>query len=275
EYMTHSKYVAIEILKSYEYFVILVLAIIVIITRKINYGIVLHRTFLYTLPYLVCVFLLTPLSLFIWKYVPGFKTIDFPWRVLGLMTFIFPLIMSTFSQIKRVKLIALFLAILSLVIAAPLVSTNKINYSPESFYSTNQGTTTSASEYSSIWMKSPLSRNPSSYLLIKNEPIKIDSHINKSRYKQYSFTLNENATITTSTMYFPGWSAYLNGKVQTIRYKDTNGVITLDLPQGRHNLELKLHPTLIRTVSESITLSTVIILIILFSIRKINGTKII
>jgi hypothetical protein len=264
---------SIRFSRIYKYVLIALTVLMIIFLRKTKLGVALHRTILYLVPYIICLFLLTPLSLILWKIVPGLKQIDFPWRLYGLMMFIFPVIISALSQIKSFKYLGLLFAVGSLVIILPISSPLKTNNYPETFYSTNQGTTTSAAEYVSRWMKTPVLSSSQSPLIPINpqyQNITITESHNASTNKKYKYSTEVETPVLTSTMYFPGWQASLDGKEHQLQFKETNGIISTVLPAGTHILELKFNKTPIREASEIISISTLVMLISLLLIRKIK-----
>jgi len=62
-------------------------------------------------------------------------------------------------------------------------------------------------------------------------------------------------TLTYQTFYFPGWQATLDGQVVAIQPSSPEGLITVDLPAGRHVLEISFVHTPVRVVSLVVSLS--------------------
>jgi uncharacterized membrane protein YkgB len=58
-------------------------------------------------------------------------------------------------------------------------------------------------------------------------------------------TEGDASLLRINTYYFPGWTAYVNGK-RTVLQKDEYGLIALYIPEGRHKILLKFEDTPIR-----------------------------
>jgi uncharacterized membrane protein YfhO len=56
------------------------------------------------------------------------------------------------------------------------------------------------------------------------------------------------------TFYFPGWKAYLDSAEITIKTDTKSGGIVIDIPKGKHTLEIKFIDTPIRNYAKLISL---------------------
>jgi len=72
----------------------------------------------------------------------------------------------------------------------------------------------------------------------------------------------ESFTATFYLFYFPGWKATLDKQPLPIHVSKPNGLITLDLPAGQHQLRLALGPTLPQTIGALISLLALALLFI-------------
>ena len=62
--------------------------------------------------------------------------------------------------------------------------------------------------------------------------------------------------------YFPGWRAWADGEPVEIGATDPEGLITFDVPAGRHDLVIRFGSTLIRTASTAVSLLSLAILLV-------------
>lgn len=79
-------------------------------------------------------------------------------------------------------------------------------------------------------------------------------------------TITESHTIIRiSQFYFPNWKISVDGKETKVEYLNNSfGLMTIILGKGEHIIEGKLNDTPIRAVSNIISLSSLILLILLF-----------
>lgn len=71
--------------------------------------------------------------------------------------------------------------------------------------------------------------------------------------------------IRLSQYYFPDWRIFVDGKEIKFDYKNNSlGLMTIILGEGNHNIYARLYDTPIRSISNITTLSTSIILLVLF-----------
>jgi hypothetical protein len=256
--------------------VLLAGAIIIYYYRRSN-ELIAHRAVVYYVPYIGCLLLLLPISAFLWKTVPGLKLVDFPWRVYALMLFIFPLLIAPLALIPKLKYIAVGIATIFLISSLQMAHPQKYTNYPDSFYATNQGTTTSADEYLSRWVTSDLASVKPRTLLPTNtgEQFVFKEISSHSLARKYTYTLKSQKPIKiyTGIMYFPGWQTYIDEKESEFTYKEDNGVLTAVVPPGEHTLKIIFKNTETRTVANTISLSTVIFLAVLFSVQYSKGKK--
>jgi len=89
--------------------------------------------------------------------------------------------------------------------------------------------------------------------------------IQVNNYQQtYDLEASVDSKIYINQFWFPGWRAYLDDKQVTIDHDNNLQLMTFDIPQGNHRLELRFKTTLIRRVAVSISLLSLIIWFYLF-----------
>ena len=72
------------------------------------------------------------------------------------------------------------------------------------------------------------------------------------------------------TFYFPGWNLYIDNRPAPIEFQDPNqrGVITYQVPPGRHTIDLKFEDTRVRRLGKIISLFSIISFSVLFLFRR-------
>jgi uncharacterized membrane protein YfhO len=69
----------------------------------------------------------------------------------------------------------------------------------------------------------------------------------------YRYFLTENTAVVTyevRTFNFPGWKAYIDGQEIVIATSRPNGFMELEIPSGRHEVEVRLEKTIVQKISD-------------------------
>lgn len=209
---------------------------------------------------LVSFFLTLGISSQIWETSLS-SLVQFPFRFLSVVMLGLAFL-SAFQIEKlreRVRGIALIVIILLTFISAKdfLTPTKFQNYD-DSFYSTNQATTTVKNEYMPKWIK----EIPFSY------PSKVEAIEGKSEIKNLEINPNSvefrsigrESVLQVNTAYFPGWKVYINGVDTRINYEE-NGRIRFNVPNGENKIEIKFSETNVRLISDFISIVSLILIL--------------
>jgi len=74
--------------------------------------------------------------------------------------------------------------------------------------------------------------------------------------------------IRLSQLYFPQWKLFIDGKETQVEYKNNSlGLMTIILGEGKHNIEGRLIDTHIRSISNAVTVVSVILTCVLWVIQ--------
>jgi hypothetical protein len=202
------------------------------------------------------VVLMTKYSLFLWQGIPGLDTVQFPWRLLSITVFS-TAIMSAFviEQTKKKMLSA------ALVIAISIIST--ISYTKpyaftdkgDSFYSTNEDTTTVRDEYMPLWVEEKPPERANEKIIADPQIVQFKSKEIKPANYNVSISAKEESDITVNSIYFPGWKVDVSGQNVPINYSNKFGLITFRLPRGDHEVIIKYARSGLHALSELISLA--------------------
>ncbi|MEK7551117.1 MAG: 6-pyruvoyl-tetrahydropterin synthase-related protein [Patescibacteria group bacterium] len=249
-------------------FLIIITTLILIFTKKINLK-TQKLVSLFLLLSIVSIFLSVSVSSFIWEKIPV-SFIQFPFRFLSLtilsVSFLAALVINVLPKKQKIFMAILFLILLFMYAYPQLKVSSYQNY-PESFYSTNQDTTTVKNEYMPIWVKNvPTSMYSQKVDNLDGQELinLVSSMPNKTLFNTY---LTKEREIEVNTVYFPGWEAYVNNKKVNINYYNDKGTIRLNLNKGQNDVRVEFKETNIRNFSNLISLMFIIGLIIM-SLRK-------
>jgi uncharacterized membrane protein len=212
----------------------------------------------------ISLFLTIPLSSFVWKYTPGFSNLQFPWRWLlfsGLSVSIIGgvLIVNFRGKLRGVLIfilsLPLFLSFFIILKPFPLADIDfwrehSVAYSPF--------------EYRPIWVKNPkMILPPTEKVQIKKGNGSIDIVDWKSNQRLLSTKGITPLILRFSTFYYPGWEARIDGKRCGIMIEKDSGSMVIEVPEGRHEIELSFKDTSVRYYGRVIS---IISLILVFSV---------
>ncbi|MCL4418690.1 6-pyruvoyl-tetrahydropterin synthase-related protein [Patescibacteria group bacterium] len=210
-------------------------------------------------------FLMLRISLPIWEKIPLMNYFQFPWRFLSLTILICSFLAAGIFSVVKQK--AFFIAMLFLPVVLAFNYARPAYYidRTDSYYITRpnfiDGTNSIGNSFNTIWFKAkPVRKNEKIELLGKG---KINIKELKSNSYKFDAMLSESSKAVVNTAYFPGWTAYVDGRPQGVKIED-NGTFSYLLPAGNHSSTIVLEDTLIRRVS--MYLSAISLLIVLLNI---------
>jgi hypothetical protein len=223
-------------------------------------------------------FFATPVSAPLWNIEPFSRLVQFPYRFLALALIAGAWISASFvDRLPRWRLAAFVGMLVILLIQwrislVPVIIADK----PESFYSTNEATTTVADEYMPRWVESAPQTRPSQ----KMEFIRGNGTIAHMRpgtdildFEVYSESAG---VLRINKIYYPGWGVTVNGNPVPVSVIANDGVMQVPVGAGTSRVEADFRETPGRFVADSISLAAVILAVVLlvtgfFRKRKEKG----
>jgi len=227
---------------------------------------------LFSLVFLFSVFLTHNKSTFIWKALPFMAFYQFPWRFLSITIFassfvagsIILLINKKF-QILAVVLISIITILLNFSyfredIWYPNLTDNQKLSSTEIVAQSGAGLKDYWPKYSQNFPNSFVSDSPT---VVQGEADFI-KYYKKSNYSEAFFSVSTpKATIKLPIVYFPNWELYIDNQKTDFQIDSDLGLIQFEVNQGSHHYELFLKNTSIRTIGNSISLISLVLVIIM------------
>lgn len=205
--------------------------------------------------------LIFPLSFPIWKYLPFVNFIQFPFRLISFiilgLSFLLSYQLNLFKGKLKIVMIIFYL-ILIIFSAKNFIFPKEYQNYPDSFYSTNQDSTTVKNEYMPKWVKViPLTMPSEKVTVIKGQGIVQNLFANGNKVTFSINVLNE-TQVQFNTVYFPGWIVKVDGKEIPMSYNNDNGLIRFLINPGNHNVNIFFGETPLRMVSDLISLVSLI-----------------
>ncbi len=208
-------------------------------------------------------------SSFIWNLLPLLSFFQFPWRFLVIATFIGSLAggaVITYLRNKSTQMI------LTLTLSLLIILFNFNFFRPSQWVditeeqkfsgvSWDRQMTISIFDYLPIFAQQPPGAPAPLFPEVLSGETAIKNYHKGSDWQSGEISVQSpNTTIQLPLFYFPGMIAKIDGQETKIDYANSLGLITITLPQGKHQIEARLHDTPIRSISDILTLASFIIL---------------
>jgi hypothetical protein len=227
-------------------------------------------------------FLLFGISTFIWKTVPYFKYISFPFRWLNIAAFAIVFVSASGFWLighayKKKRWNTFLLALLFLI----CLFLDYKYISSATFFSEHallpvkveKWVTT---EYLPKWVatekvvKKGTSKEKRVDIIGEGKATIIQWNAAERIIKMRA---QEPLTVRMKTFYFPGWKAYLDDIPIPIKTEEGAGTMLIDVPKGRHVLILKFEDTPIRVYAKIISVITIVCMSFLFIVSRLKAKK--
>lgn len=207
--------------------------------------------------FVVCAFLMIDSSLPFWNIIPSVDVIQFPWRLLSIIVFVSAILTAYVVSKGDRKQIVVSIIVLSAVISTAVYTVPKSFVDrDDSFYSTNEDTTTVRDEYMPIWvLEKPNFRASEKIEIDEGEAGIISQQIQPAKYTGVIESPGL-SKVKVNSVYFPGWRVDVDGVKQAIDYQNKYGFITFELPKGMHEVIIRYTRTPVHLASEIISLIT-------------------
>lgn len=203
------------------------------------------------------ILMMFPIFSIFWK-LPLLSEINYPWTLLLPLGFLMSFLSGGILKIKYGKIIALLLALVAIVLVLPYARPQEYVNHEDTYYLTNEGTTTSSQELMPLWVK----QEPK--VRFENK-IDTTAEITNLQYSSDLISFSSNAVMKEEAfinqIYYPGWKAYVNNKELKISYNNPKGVMEIMLPAGKSIVELRFKETPSRLVYNIVSLLAGIVLV--------------
>ncbi len=215
--------------------------------------------------FILSTFMMLQPSRFIWLLFPFLKYIQFPWRFLNFSLFFLVLVilyLFTFLEAKQKKTLSALVIILSILFYAKFFQPVMYITSTDANYISAASLTSKMSAISDEYLPADFIKKNGQEMIDSNNAISnINARvvINQFTYKEITINSLEMGEYITPFTYFPGWEASLDSK--KIMIKETFGRISLPVPAGESQLELKFTNTPVRKIANTISILGIFLLV--------------
>ncbi|MCL4385950.1 MAG: 6-pyruvoyl-tetrahydropterin synthase-related protein [Cyanobacteria bacterium] len=221
---------------------------------------------------------LTSIFYIFWKITISFtRILQFPWRLLIVLSFILPFCTGLIFNIINKKSIKLILLLIIVIISFYFLSAFRpMKYSYFYEYSaddTGVCATSWGDEYLPVWVKECAGAKASN--IIEVDKGKANVLINKPNEIEADIEVTgKQAKLTIFKYYFPGWRLSVDGKEVNINYRNSKqGLISTIIKKGNHHIKVFYTKTKVMWIADVISLiSLSVFLYLLFKLIK-AGSK--
>ena len=218
----------------------------------------------------ISIFFATSVSSIFWQTLPV-SFIQFPFRFLSVtmlsVSFLTGFIFSQLSK-KQVMIGSVVILFLILVSSKEFITPKAFFDKGDSYYATNQATTTVQDEYMPQWVKTKPTKHFENKVEVIEGKGEISNIFSSAKKTSFDIVTKSNAKVGVNTVYFPGWKASLDGKETQILYGNEKGIINIDVPIGKHFVYVGFEETPIRFLSDSISIVSLVALFAIEMKRK-------
>jgi len=243
------------------------------------------------LTFFVLVFFMNVRSYPLWRLIPFYDFIQFPWRLLIYTTFVSSLMSAVLVRVlpDRWKNVSAFVIIvLSFVLTVGYFKPEKLVYKKDDDYlarffadRTMQGRRDSISpEYLGYsedylllpkWVSERAKTKPKEKIEVTNGILSY-SEINPVHYVA-TVTVEKQGLVVFHSYYFPGWEVKLNGKTVPALVNQPYGDIKVEVPQGKSKIEFYWKETKLRLIFDLISVASLLALLYILFNGKLNKRK--
>jgi hypothetical protein len=200
---------------------------------------------------LIGIFLASPLSAFVWEWVPLLQYLLYPWRALVLPT-VFLSLLSAFALDAVSKRGAV--AAIAAVVLIGLPHTEPKGYLrfDDEFYepariAANGINTSTFEEYEPKWVakRPPHAASP----LASPGAIEILEREESTARRTYTARFARGGAVEAATFWFPGWRVDIDGRATATEIVPVRGTISFQVPEGVHRVSLAFGRTTLRSAT--------------------------
>lgn len=212
---------------------------------------------------LLTISLTTHVSKTIWQVFRLGTYVQFPFRFLSITTlavsFLTAYIVSNWKKEQRFVIAGLLILLLYLS-SWQYLFPKSYQYYPDSFYSTNQDTTTVQNEYMPIWVQK-LPTTVQQKVSISNGSIQ--NILDRGSSIQFNVQASQSSSVVISKVYFPGWKATIDTSIVSVTPQAKTGFIVVPVTKGKHHVTIYFTETTQRRIADIITIVFFIAIVVL------------
>jgi len=235
-------------------------------------GLLVPHIIFWLVAFLYSLFFIHDISISFWENIKSIAFIQYPFRYLMVITFATPILAAIFvSQFKKIwhqNLIVLIFLVTILIFYLGYL--HPATYLEDNYFKLNTSGWTKSQAAQQAWLEDgylPVTADeqPAGQLdkwILEQGQAKVEEKTLYNHYKYFVIQAQNPSVFNLTTHYFPGWKAYIDGVETQIDYSDSYGFMKVSVPLGVHKVEFKFTDTLIRSISNKVTVLSFTVLVI-------------
>jgi hypothetical protein len=213
------------------------------------------QTELFLAVFFIACFLMLPISSPVWQYLPMMNRIQFPWRLLALTSFTAAFLAGGLGRIiKKKKTLSIAVVLLVILINFNYARPSSFFNRPDSFYATNEATTTVKDEYLPIWVKEKQNQRAAQKVDLISGRGEVKNLVFNSKQVAFGVYTGQEIVVQINTVYFPGWIAKIDDQPAAIDYQNNQGLMQLKVPPGEHQVLFEFNETPVRLFADIVSI---------------------
>jgi hypothetical protein len=237
------------------------------------------------------IFMVLPQSVAVWDDLPLLEYVQFPFRFLGLASLAAALLAGAAIRLLSDQGRVVLRSFIIVLVVEALVIAFSLSWLYPRYCSTTEGLSianlaqlerglgvigaTSAGEYLPIWVKEVPSKSSMEAMYRSGAPIERlepSSLPEGAVLKSVEYGLTSADILIESprpfravfnSFYFPGWRAYVDGKMVAIVPTEPYGLISFEVPAGERNIEIRFQDTPLRLAAKVLSAFSALIVLAL------------
>lgn len=200
-------------------------------------------------------FVSTSLSSLLWHVLPV-QFVQFPFRFLSLTVFATAFLAAW--VVEKRMLAGIVLVILVFLTSLPFLTAKSYQLQEVGYFDTNEATTTVKNEYMPVWVR----QLPTTH--VDTVVATLSNGVEKSAKTSHGFSFAMTSPIQTSVvinqLFFPGWEVLIDGKKADISPSSPQGLITVSIPSGHHQIRGRFVETPLRLFADILSILSLLVI---------------
>ncbi|HEX7042790.1 MAG TPA: 6-pyruvoyl-tetrahydropterin synthase-related protein [Patescibacteria group bacterium] len=215
------------------------------------------------------IFLMLPVSNFVWSKILLLQNFQFPWRFLIVTIFstsvLGAILIDNFPRKIKIGFV-IFAVIVCFIFQYQYMHAKAYEKRPDNTYAGIFKGPADTGESSPIWGIRFMESGYKNPLEVLSGKAVINQTKRTTIRHEYVVDAKVKSRLLENTLYFPGWNIYVDNTPVNIEFQDEmhRGVMTFWVTPGKHSIVVKFEATKFRRVADLITLISIIVVLILF-----------
>lgn len=217
--------------------------------------------------YTLCaLFLMLPMSNFLWERIMLLQNFQFPWRFLAIPVITSSILVSLLVYYLPQKVrwgVSILVVLVVLAISKDWIHAKAYVQKPESFFTGIYNSTTDTGESAPIWSVRFMEKRPPLHMQVVSGKGQVEEVKRTTVEHDYLIQADTEARFVENTLYFPGWKVLVDGKPVDVQFQDPKyrGLMTFSVVEGKHTIKIVYSESKLRLLGDFLSLLGLVLLI--------------